>query len=217
VDTPLHLPAGSLFTGRLYLILDPDVAGNRSIEEIVNQALHRGVRVFQLRVKTPHSGEFYTVASQLAPVIHAVGGRFIVNDRCDVALAAGADGVHLGQDDLPVADARRLVGPQMLIGISTHNLAQALEAEASGADYIGFGPIFPSSTKNNPEPVVGIEQLRELRSRLRIPIVAIGGINATNIRAVADAGSEVPAVLSAVLAAADPNAAIAELLSALER
>jgi len=198
----------------VYLILDPAVAAGRLLEGIARQALQQGIRTFQLRVKSSQTGVFYELASTLAPVIHAAGGLFIVNDRCDVALAVEADGVHLGQEDLPVAEARALLGPRMLIGISTHNLVQALEAEALGADYLGFGPIFPSLTKSHPEPVVGIERLREVRARVRLPIVAIGGINAANIRMVADAGSDAPAVLSAVLAAPDPTRAIAELMIA---
>jgi thiamine-phosphate pyrophosphorylase len=200
----------------VYLILDPAVAGGRPLEEIAREALRQGIRTFQLRVKTPETGMLYGLASTLAPVIQAAAGMLIINDRCDVALAVGADGVHLGQEDLPVAEARALLGPQRIIGISTHTLAQALEAEAQGADYLGFGPIFPSSTKSNPEPVVGIERLREVRARVRLPIVAIGGINAGNIRMVADAGSEAPAVLSAVIAAPDPTHAIAELMTALQ-
>jgi thiamine-phosphate pyrophosphorylase len=220
--TPLHPPTPSqprqtLFPGRIYLILDPAVAGGRSLEEIARQALRQGIRTFQLRVKTSETGVLYELASTLAPVIQAAGGMFIINDRCDVALAVGADGVHLGQEDLPVAEARALLGPQGIIGISTHTLAQALEAEAQGADYLGFGPIFPTSTKSHPEPVVGIERLREVRARVRLPIVAIGGINAGNIRMVADAGSAAPAVLSAVIAAPDPTRAIAELMTALQR
>ena len=209
-------PRQNFFPGGLYLILDPAVAGSRPLEEIARQALRQGIRTFQLRVKTPETGVLYELASRLAPVIQAAGGMVIINDRCDVALAVGADGVHLGQEDLPVAEARALMGPQRIIGLSTHTLAQALEAEAEGADYLGFGPIFPSSTKSNPEPVVGIEQLREVRSRVGLPIVAIGGINAGNIRAVFDAGSEAPAVLSAVLAAPDPVRAIADLMTALQ-
>jgi thiamine-phosphate pyrophosphorylase len=200
----------------MYLILDPAVAGGRPLEEIVRQALRQGIRTFQLRVTASETGVLYELASTLAPVIRAAAGMFIINDRCDVALAVGADGVHLGQEDLPVAEARALMGPQRIIGISTHTLAQALEAEAQGADYLGFGPVFPTSTKSNPEPVVGIERLREVRARLRLPIVAIGGINAGNIRMVADAGSEAPAVLSAVIAAPDPTRAIAELMTALQ-
>ena len=209
-------PRRVLFPGGLYLILDPAVAGDRPLEEIVREALRQGIRTFQLRVKTPETGVLYRLASTLAPVIQAAAGMFIINDRCDVALAVGADGVHLGQEDLPVAEARALMGPQRIIGISTHTLAQALEAEAQGADYLGFGPIFPTSTKSNPEPVVGIERLREIRARVRLPIVAIGGINAGNIRMVADAGSEAPAVLSAVITAPDPTRAIAELMTALQ-
>ena len=193
------------------------MAGNRSLEEIARLALRQGVRAFQLRVKTPDTGEFYDIASKLAPVIQAAGALFIVNDRCDVALAVRADGVHLGQDDLPWAEARALLGPRMLIGVSTHDLAQAVESEAVGADYIGFGPIFPTRTKSHPLPVVGLEQLREVRARVRLPVVAIGGINAANIRAVTDAGSEAPAVLSAVLAAPDPARALAELMIAMKR
>jgi thiamine-phosphate pyrophosphorylase len=209
-------PRRVLFPTGLYLILDPAVAGGRPLEEIARQALRQGIRTFQLRVKTPETGVLYGLASTLAPVIQAAAGMLIINDRCDVALAVGADGVHLGQEDLPVAEARALMGPQRIIGISTHTLAQALEAEAQGADYLGFGPIFPTSTKSNPEPVVGIERLREVRARVRLPIVAIGGINAGNIRMVADAGSEAPAVLSAVIAAPDPTRAIAELMTALQ-
>lgn len=210
------LPRQTLFPRSVYLILDPAVAAGRRLEEIARQALQQGIRTFQLRVKTSETGVFYDLASTLAPVIQAAGGLFIVNDRCDVALAVGADGVHLGQEDLPVAEARALLGPRMLIGISTHNVVQALEAEALGADYLGFGPIFPTPTKSHPEPVVGIERLREVRARVRLPIVAIGGITAANIRMVADAGADAPAVLSAVLAAPDPTRAIAELMMALQ-
>ena len=209
-------PSQALFPGGLYLILDPAVAGNRSLHEIVTDALITGVRVFQLRVKTPHTGEFYSEAFRLTPLIHAAGGRLFVNDRCDVALAAGADGVHLGQQDLPFGEARALLRPDMLIGISTHSVEQALEAEAAGADYIGFGPIFPTRSKAHPDPVVGIEGLREVRSRVRVPIVAIGGITAANISSVARAGSEAPAVLSAVLEAADPARALRELMAAIQ-
>ena len=189
----------------------------RSLEEFTGEALRLGVRDFQLRVKASATGVLYDLAAKLASVIHAAGGLLIVNDRCDVALAVGADGVHLGQEDLPLAEARALVGSRLLIGISTHTPSQAMEAEAGGADYIGFGPIFPTRTKSRPERVVGIEQLREVRARVRLPIVAIGGINAANIRAVTDAGSEAPAVLSAVLAAPDPAKALAEVLIALRR
>jgi thiamine-phosphate pyrophosphorylase len=167
-------------------------------------------------MKTPHAGEFYDLAAQLCAVVQAGGGTFIVNDRVDVAQVVGADGVHLGQEDLPLADARAILGPDKLLGISTHTMNQALEAEAGGADYIGFGPIFPTSTKEHPDPVVGIAGLREVRAKVRLPIVAIGGITAKNAREVVAAGADCVAVISAVLAAPDPPAAIKELMKAIQ-
>jgi len=201
----------------LYLILDPAVAGDRSLADLTKSALAAGVRTFQLRMKTPDTGRFYETAAALCPLVRKSGGTFIVNDRCDVAKAVEADGVHLGQEDLPLADARAILGSDKLIGISTHTLAKALEAEKWGADYIGFGPIFPTSTKEHPDPVVGVTVLREVRSRVRIPIVAIGGITAKNIAEVLAAGADSAAVVSAIMAAADPTAAIAELQKAIER
>jgi thiamine-phosphate pyrophosphorylase len=224
----------------LYLILDPNVAGFRphppapddstrcnqeqrvprrvpcpALADLVNIALDAGVRLFQLRMKTQETRMFYEAAAVLCTLVQKGRGTFIVNDRCDVALAVRADGVHLGQDDLPLADARAIVGPDKLIGISTHNLNQAIQAEASGADYIGFGPIFPTATKENPDPVVGVAGLREVRAKVRIPIVAIGGVTITNVADVRAAGADCCAVVSAVLSAADPAKAITELMKAI--
>ncbi|MBI3809669.1 MAG: thiamine phosphate synthase [Nitrospirae bacterium] len=195
-------------------MLDPSVAGSRSLADIVQTALDAGVRLFQFRMKTPEARTFYEMAAVLCPLVKKGGGIFIVNDRVDIAKAIGADGVHLGQEDLPLADARAILGSGKLIGISTHNPAQAVEAEADGADYIGFGPIFPTATKENPDPVVGVAGLREARARVRIPIAAIGGITAKNAAAVRAAGADCCAVVSAVLSAPDPKAAIAELMQA---
>ena len=200
----------------LYLILDPAVADSRSLADITSKALDAGVRLFQLRMKISETRKLYEMAAVLCPLVQKGGGTFIVNDRVDVAKAIGADGVHLGQEDLPLADARAILGPGRLIGISTHNLTQAAEAEAGGADYIGFGPVFPTETKENPDPVVGVEGLREVRALVRIPVVAIGGITAKNAGGVRAAGADGVAVVSAVLAASDPKAAIAELLRAIE-
>ena len=180
-------------------------------------ALDAGVRLFQLRMKTPEARPFYELAAVLCAAVKQGGGTFIVNDRCDVAAAVGADGVHLGQDDMPLADARAIVGPGTLIGISTHTLAQATEAEAGGADYIGFGPVFPTTTKEHPDPVVGVDGLREVRSRIRIPIVAIGGITLKNAADVRAAGADCCAVASAVLSAPDPAKAIAALAKVFEQ
>lgn len=200
----------------LYLILDPSVAGTRSLSDLVTTALDAGVRLFQLRMKTLETGTVYEMAAALCPLVRQGGGTFIVNDRCDVAAAVGADGVHLGQEDLPLADARAILGPGKLIGISTHNVAQAIEAEAGGADYIGFGPVFPTTTKKNPDPVVGVSGLHEVRTKVRIPIVAIGGITAKNAADVRAAGADCCAVVSAVLSAADPKVALMELVKAVK-
>jgi thiamine-phosphate pyrophosphorylase len=224
----------------LYLILDPSIAGFHlhppapddstrcnqeqrvprrvpfpALTDLVTTALDANVRLFQLRTKTPETRTLYQIAEALCPLVQQGGGTFIVNDRCDVAMAVGADGVHLGQDDLPLAEARAILGPDKLIGISTHNLNQAIQAEAGGADYIGFGPIFPTATKENPDPVVGVAGLREVRARVRIPIVAIGGITAKNVADVRAAGADCIAVVSAVLTASDPKAAITELIKAI--
>jgi len=215
LPTP-EAPRRVLLPGGLYLILDPAVAGSCSLTDIVQTALDAGVRLFQLRMKTVETGRLHEMASVLCPLVHQGGGTFIVNDRVDVAQAIGADGVHLGQEDVPLADARAILGAGRLIGISTHTLAQALEAQAGGADYIGYGPVFPTATKENPDPVVGVAGLREARAKVGIPIVAIGGINAQNAANAHAAGADCIAVVSAVLAAADPKAAIAELLKALE-
>ncbi|TLY35149.1 MAG: thiamine phosphate synthase [Nitrospirae bacterium] len=233
---PLHPPAPAAprrvpFPAGLYLILDPAVAGLRlhppapdvpsrvsfpALAELVTTALTTGVRLFQLRMKTPHAGEFYDLAAQSCALVRAGGGTFIVNDRVDVAQAVGADGVHLGQEDVTLADARKIMGPDKLIGISTHDLKQAVEAEAGGADYIGFGPIFPTTTKEHPDPVVGLAGLREVRAKVRLPIVAIGGITTKNVREVVAAGADCVAVISAVLAAPDPGNAMAELVKEIE-
>jgi len=185
------------------------------LPDLVKTALTTGVRIFQLRMKTPHTGEFYDLAAQLCALVRAGGGTFLVNDRADVAQAVGADGVHLGQEDLPLADARAILGPDKLLGISTHTMNQALEADAGGADYIGFGPIFPTTTKAHPAPVVGIAGLREVRAKVRLPIVGIGGITSKNVKEVVAAGADCCAVISAVLSAPDPQAALTELIKAI--
>jgi thiamine-phosphate pyrophosphorylase len=215
------IPAGTCESSKprlpqgVYLILDPAVSSRCPLDEIVRLGLAAGVRIFQLRAKTLPAGEVYTLAASLAPLVQHGGGCFIVNDRCDIALAVGADGVHLGQQDLPLADARMVVGQQMLIGLSTHTLEQAVQAEIDGADYIGFGPIFATTTKSDPDAVVGLEGLRQVRARVRLPIVAIGGITTHIAGDVVRGGADGVAVISAVMAAPDPASAIADLVRAV--
>jgi thiamine-phosphate pyrophosphorylase len=197
----------------LYLILDERAARGRSLVEVLREAAAAGVRLFQYRIKAASGAEAYRQALQLREAAAEAGALFLVNDRCDLALAVGADGVHLGQEDLPLAMARGILGPGTIIGISTHRADQVIEADRGGADYIGFGPIFPTASKADHEPVVGIEGLRAVRPLTRLPIFAIGGISVETVEAVINAGADGVAVISAVLGAADIAAAVRPFLS----
>ena len=157
----------------------------------------------------------YVCALTLRQAATEVGSLLIVNDRCDLAVAVDADGVHLGQGDLPIAYARRLLGPDKIIGLSTHSVAQVQEAMRGQPDYLGFGPIFSTSTKADHDPVVGLEGLRAVRALTRLPIFAIGGITAETAGKVMAAGADGLAVVSAVLTAADLGSAIKSFQQAL--
>lgn len=152
--------------------------------------------------------EAYRHAYALRQAATEVGALLIVNDRCDLAMAVDADGVHLGQEDLPIAYARQLVGPDKIIGLSTHSMAQVRKVITGEPDYIGFGPIFSTSTKTDHDPVVGLEGLRAVRSLTTLPLFAIGGITAERSREVMAAGANGVAVISAILTAPDLGAAI---------
>jgi thiamine-phosphate pyrophosphorylase len=162
----------------------------------------------QLRAKHMGAADLRRIAALLLPACHAAGVPLCVNDRLDVALAAGADGVHLGQNDLPLADALRIrPSRQFFIGISTHDLAQAQAAAREGADYIGFAPVFATQTKTDAGSVVGLDRLREVCAAVSLPVVAIGGITLANVDAVAATGAAAAAVIAAIDQAADPVAA----------
>ena len=185
--------------GRLYPLTDTRLS-NLSHAEQVLRFSEGGARVVQLREKHLSSGEFYDQAAVAVRVGRARNVTIIINDRVDVALAVGADGVHLGQDDLPPDAARWLLGNQAIIGFSTHNLEQAVEATRLPLDYIALGPIFGTSSKENPDPPVGLVGLAQVRQAMgKIPIVAIGGINRENARQVIEAGADAVAVISALL------------------
>jgi thiamine-phosphate pyrophosphorylase len=164
------------------------------------QALSAGVRFFQYRNKSGSRRSIYDAAHQLAGIARHSDALFILNDHPDIAAAVEADGVHLGQDDLPIAAARKLLGAGKIIGISTHSREQAVLAGLSGADYIGFGPIFPTRTKDAGE-VQGVETLKQIKQSVTIPVIAIGGITHENCGVVLQAGADGVAVISAVLAA----------------
>jgi len=199
----------------LYVVLDPSVCPNRPLPEVLEQSAKAGARIFQYRNKVDSMKEAYAEALLLRKVASDLGVWFIVNDRCDLALAVEADGVHLGQDDLPYAEARMLLGPGKIIGLSTHNAEQARQADKLKPDYIGFGPMFKPASKHNYDPVVGLEGLRQIRPFTSLPIFAIGGIRADQVKAVLQAGANGIAVISAVLAAPDVKKAVEQLISML--
>jgi thiamine-phosphate pyrophosphorylase len=186
----------------LYAILDPEQTKGRSPESVLRELLEGGVTLLQLRVKTMAPGEFFELARRVRSETRARGCQLIVNDRVDIALACDADGVHLGQEDLPLMSGRKLMRDK-LVGISTHDIDQAKEAERSGADYIGFGPMFGTATKATGYSARGLEMLRQIRAAVKLPIVAIGGINEQNVREVWQAGADSAAIISDILGADD--------------
>jgi thiamine-phosphate pyrophosphorylase len=185
-------------------------------EQALRQALDAGVTFIQYRSKNDSRKKIYETALQLVRTAHQAGACFIVNDHADIAAAVDADGVHLGQDDLPIRDARKLIGDRKIIGISTHSIEQAKEAEAAGADYVGFGPIFPTATKDA-GVVQGVENLSLLTKSVSIPVIAIGGINHANIQDVMRTGAAGAAVISAVLRAPDIRQAASEMLQMIRK
>jgi thiamine-phosphate pyrophosphorylase len=196
----------------LYIILDPSVCPARPLVEVLTAAAEAGASIFQYRNKTASMKEAYVEAAALRHAAAKAGALFIVNDRCDLALAVDADGVHLGQGDLPVDSARKMMGPDKLIGISTHNSNQVREAAAGQPDYLGFGPIFKPGSKQDHDPVVGIEGVRAMRRLTPLPVFAIGGIQIDQVGEVMNAGADGVAVISAILKAADIRHAVREFL-----
>jgi thiamine-phosphate pyrophosphorylase len=197
----------------LYLILDPSASRTRSLDDTLRQSAQAGVRVVQYRNKTASMREAYAEGLPLRKLAAELGVLFIVNDRCDLALAVDADGVHLGQRDLPLDLARKVMGPEKLIGISTHNPDQVREASAGKPDYLGFGPIFKPGSKQDHDPVVGIEGLRAIRALTSLPVFAIGGITAENVGEAMQAGATGVAVISAILKAPDIKQAVSDFLA----
>jgi thiamine-phosphate pyrophosphorylase len=200
---------------RLYAIIDPARAGGRPPGVVAKELLSGGVRLIQLRDKQASSRQLYEACAELKELLRDCGCSLIVNDRADVARATDADGVHLGQDDLPVEMARGLLAPGKWIGCSTHSVDQVAEADRSTADYIAFGPIFPTASKENPDPVVGLEGLRDARRVTGKPLVAIGGITLRNAREVLAAGADSVAVLGDLLNGPDIRGRAREFLSVL--
>jgi thiamine-phosphate pyrophosphorylase len=196
---------------RLYAIIDPTLL---TISELAlaESLAGSGVELIQYRDKTASSRRYFEISRQLSNVLGPRGARLIVNDRPDVALLAGAGGVHVGQEDLGVADARAVCGPDRWVGVSTHTLEQLAEADRTSADYVAFGPIFQTATKKNPDPVVGTELLRKARAITKKPLVAIGGITLERAAEVYRAGADSLAVIRDLICAPDPAVRAREYL-----
>ena len=195
----------------LYVVLDRVAARGRSLDELLAAVIDGGCRMVQLREKEWPSGRILPLAERLLARARRAGVTFVVNDRVDLALAIGADGVHLGQDDLPARLARPLLRPGMLLGISTHDVAQAHAARDAGADYVAVGSMFATTTKADFQ-LVGPALVRKLRPDIRVALVGIGGITHDNVADVIRAGADGVAVISAVCGAPDPAAAARRFL-----
>ena len=191
---------------RIYPVTDVSLSGLAHAEQVA-LLCEGGAGLVQLREKRLPPREFYRQAEEAVRAAHARGARVIVNDRADIALAAGADGVHLGQDDLTPEAARRLLGRAAIIGYSTHNVEQVRAAAAMPVDYVAIGPVFDTASKERPDPVVGLDGVRGARAAVgpAVPLVAIGGITRHNARAVIDAGADCVAVIGALLSPSSPS------------
>ena len=198
----------------LYVILDRVAAGGRDLRPLLDAVLEGGCRLVQLRDKTMPLHDLYPAARALQRRCREAGCLFIVNDRVDLALALEADGVHVGQDDLPAREARRLLRPGMILGVSTHDESQARRARDDGADYVAVGSMFPTGSKSGFR-LVGPDLVRRVRPEIRVPLVAIGGITLDNVAEVIRAGADAVAVISAVCAAADPAVASRRFLETI--
>ena len=199
------------FNLRLYLVTDEACLQNVNLLDAVEEALHAGVTLVQYREKNGLGKEMLKKAVALRILCNRYHVPLIVNDRLDVALLSGADGVHLGQDDLPVAEARRLTGPDFIIGATAHNVQEALAAQAAGADYLGCGAVFATNTKHDTVPL-GLEGLRAIRKAVHIPIAGIAGITAKNYGQVLATGADGAAVVSGILAADNITKAVKAFL-----
>ena len=198
----------------LYVILDRGAAGGGNLPPLLDAVLAGGCRVIQLREKALPLDGLYPVARALRRRCREAGCLFIVNDRVDLALALEANGVHVGQDDLPAREARRLLRPGMILGVSTHDESQARRARDDGADYVAVGSMFPTGSKPGFR-LVGPDLIRRVRPEIPVPLVAIGGITVGNVAEVIRAGADAVAVISAVCAAPDPAAAARGFLEAI--
>jgi thiamine-phosphate pyrophosphorylase len=200
----------------LYLVTSQALSGGRSTVEIVSAALTGGVRLIQLREKEMPLREYVALAQQVRELTAAQGALLIINDRVDVALAVGADGVHLGQDDFPIP-AARAIAPELIIGSSTHSLEEAVRAQAEGASYVNIGPLFPTGTKRWEGEFLGVDGMRKIAAHVKVPFSVMGGIKRGHIPELVAAGARIIALVTAVTEAPDPEVATRELLEIIRR
>ncbi len=202
----------------LYVIVDPEVTGGRPVRDVAEAALRGGASVLQLRDRTGDKGEVLPVALDLRTMCEKHDALFIINDDADLALSSGAHGLHVGQHDLPVREARRVLTPRQIVGRSNNTLQEAMDSQAQEADYIAVSAVYATTTMGKVErAVVGLELVEEIKDRVGQPVVAIGGIDTTNIEQVLRAGADCVCAVSAVTLAGDPEAAAKNLVEAIER
>jgi len=200
----------------VYVITDAKLSRGRSHLEVAQAAIEGGASIIQFREKEMTTRELVETARRLKELTEEKGVPFIVNDRLDVALAVEADGVHVGQDDMPAALARQLIGPRKILGVSASTVEEALQAEKNGADYVSASPVFTTPTKPDTPPPTGLEGLRAIVEAVNLPVIAIGGINEKNAAEVMEAGAQGVAVISAVVSPPDIAAAARHLRETLE-
>ena len=201
----------------LYLVTDRSLLQGRKLLDEVRKAVKGGVSMVQLREKEASSREFYELAQTLQTELRELGVPLLINDRLDIALAVDADGLHLGQDDLPLPVARSLLGREKIIGLSINKREEAQEGERMGADYLGVSPVFSTPTKNDAPPATGLEFLASLRQEIKIPLVAIGGINKENLKMIKETGADGAAVISALMGTSDIEGEARKLRQIWER
>jgi thiamine-phosphate pyrophosphorylase len=201
----------------LYLVADAEFAAYRDLLGLIGEAVRGGATVVQLRAKNLPSRAFLELGLRTADLLARTGVPLLVNDRLDIALACGAAGVHLGQEDMPVPRAREILGPDRIIGVSVNTPEEALRAEREGADYVGAGPAHATSTKETALGVLGPEGIGRIKRAVRIPVVAIGGISAANAADIRKSGADGIAVVSAILGAPDAKRAAEDLKKAFQQ
>jgi thiamine-phosphate pyrophosphorylase len=200
---------------RLCFIADSEAAGDWDILRLISEAVQGGATLIQVRGKAWTTREFVRAGLEAALFLRPKQIPLIINDRIDIALACRAGGVHLGQEDLPLPLARRILGRRKLVGISVKTAEEARTAEKGGADYLGVGPVFPTLSKQSPGPFLGLEGIRRVRAAVKLPLLAIGGINTANAADLISAGADGVAVISAISSARDPRQAAAKLIEAV--